>query len=300
MRELDLIYAGVNPRMVRALEGFRDSCRLYAEVYKKKVYRTWSLGEGEDAVVFLPGGMAHGEVWFPQMLALRGAFRSVAFSLPECKSLQEAAEGILYTLERMEARRIVPVGYSLGGLIAQIMMRIAPERVAGAGLCLTGAPSRELPEDAVAKWSLRRKSAWRMRLINFSTGGRMSMADNAFRGNCPPGQEEQLDFWRAFIEDSYCNHMYQKQFVNLNYIAQPELYAKKPFAPGDMAGWKGEVSILYSEGDKIYADEQPYLRALYPGAKPVDLGGDGQFAMLSHPEETNGEIEELARRSFSV
>lgn len=294
MREVELIYGGVNPRKVGELEAFRERSALYSEIHKKLVYRTWSLGEGEDAVVFLPGGMAHGEVWFPQMLDLRGTRRSIAFSLPECKSLDDAADGVLYTLGQMGVRRAVIVGYSLGGLIAQIMIRKQPSMIAGAALVLTGAPVRDLPDEICARWLLRRKQKLQTQLLNFNNATRMAMAEHVFRSNCPEELEIPMDFWRAFIEDSYCNHIYLKQYVNLNYVAQPALYKERPFAPGDTASWKGEMTILYSEDDKLYSKEYPYLFALYPDAKHVHLGDGGQFAMLVHRELLSREIEELA------
>ncbi len=298
MRELSLIYAGANPRMVGMLNAFRERTTAFSEVYRKRVYRTWSLGEGDEAVVFLPGGMAHGEVWFPQMLELRGIRRAVAFSLPECKSLEEAADGILFTLNQMGIGNIALVGYSLGGLIAQIILRKSPGRVVGAALCLTGAPSRDLPAAALERWKARRANAARMVFMNFNNAARMAMADNAFHSNCPEGMETQLDFWRAFIEDTYCNHMYKKQYVNLNYVAQPDLYAQRPFAPGDMEGWKGRVSIMYSGEDKLYAQEQDCLRALYPGAQLCDLGSGGQFAMLVNGTETSRAVLKLVEQCF--
>jgi pimeloyl-ACP methyl ester carboxylesterase len=296
MRALDLIYDGVNPRRVGELEAFRERTELRSEVFGRLVYNTWSLGEGDEAVVFLPGGIGHGEVWFPQMLALRNTCRTVTFSLPEVKTLETAADGVLAMLEAMGIRRIVVVGYSVGGLLAQVMLRRAPERIAGAMLCLTGAPSRDLPPEILNRWHARRKNYWRNHFISLNNSMRLNMAENAFKHNCPPGKEQALDFWRAFLEDSYCNHIYKKQFFNLNYLAQPNLYKAHPFAPGDIAGWKGEIAILYSEQDKMYWPEHEYLTALYPGARVVDLGEGGQFAMLLNEGTMTAEVEGMARR----
>lgn len=298
MRELELIYDGVNPGKVAQLEGFREQARLYSEVYKRLVYKTWSLGEGEDAVVFLPGGMGHGEVWFPQMLDVARERRAIALSLPECRSLHEAADGILFTLGQMGVRRAVVAGYSLGGLIAQLMARKDPESIPGMLLCLTGAPIKGLPADIAAKWVFRRKQRFSASVMNFNNAARMAMAEGVFHKNCPPGKEIEMDFWRAFIEDSYCNHIYLKQYVNLNYQAQPDLYKEGPFEPGDMAGRGVKVSILFSDGDDLYGPETPYLFELYPDARRVDLGGAGQFAMLVNGGQVTAEVEALADLCF--
>jgi|GEM_PF-1215597 len=310
MRELELIYEGVNPRKVGELEAFRDRAELRSEVYGGLVYKSWSLngtarseeesGREDEAVVFLPGGMAHGEVWFPQMLDIRSAHRSIAFSLPECTKLDRAAEGVLFSLEQMGVRRAVIVGYSMGGLVAQCMVRQNPQMMAGAVFALTGAPVPGLPQEVRTRWADRRKRKFRTQLLNLTNTTRMAMAENVFQSNCPEDMEREMDFWRAFIEDSYCNHLYLKQYVNLNYAAQPDLYKAAPFSPEDTAGWEGKITILHSENDALYAKEQPFLFDLYPQAKRVDIGKEGQFAMLAHREEVSREIAELADACLGV
>lgn len=297
MRSEELIYANVDGRAVGRLNAFRERSTRTSDVIDGLLYRTFSLGDGEEATVFLPGGMAHGEVWFPQALHLRSLCRAIVFSLPESKDMDQLADGIAQMIRQMGVKRAVLVGYSMGGLVAQVMARRHGDLVVGMGLISTGAPAKDLPASIVAKWVDRRKLAFRTSLMNFNNGARMSMAENAFQANCPEGMEQQLDFWRAFIEDTYCNHMYKKQFAHLNYVAVPELYKRQDFAPEDLKDWKGQVLIMDSDNDPVYVqEEREALRRLYPEAKTVVMGSEGQFSMLIHEEMVSEELEKLFLR----
>ena len=113
---------------------------------------------------------------------------------------------------------------------------------------------------------------------------------------CPEELQEGMQFWRAFISETYEHYVYKKQFVSLNCRALPDIYEKKPFYAGDMEGWTGKTLIMESEGDHYYKQrERELLRNLYPGARTEDIGPLGQFALMAREKENIALIRDFLR-----
>ena len=84
--------------------------------------------------------------WFPAYAALAGEFRVVSMDyrghgrgipLAGRFRLADCADDAVALATALDIDQVIPVGYSLGGPIAQLMWRRHPERVAGMVLCAT-------------------------------------------------------------------------------------------------------------------------------------------------------------------
>lgn len=105
-------------------------------------------------VVFLHGigGGARGFAQHVERLRARG-WPALAWDQPgyggketvEPYTLARVAQALLETLEREGIERCVPVGHSMGGMVAQELYALAPRRVAGLVLALTS-PAFGSPE----------------------------------------------------------------------------------------------------------------------------------------------------------
>lgn len=62
-------------------------------------------------------------------------------------TLARCVTDVLTAVDALGVDRFIPVGYSMGGLIAQLLWRTAPERIAGLVLCSTSANFRDTPAD---------------------------------------------------------------------------------------------------------------------------------------------------------
>lgn len=96
--------------------------------------------------------------WYPVMEALSKNYRLV---MPDLRwhgqgiraagsTLDDAAADVVAVADALEIERFVPVGYSMGSLIAQLMWRNHPERVSGLVLCATSSSFRLSNADKVA------------------------------------------------------------------------------------------------------------------------------------------------------
>jgi pimeloyl-ACP methyl ester carboxylesterase len=104
-------------------------------------------------VVFVHGAGGRGEVWLPQLAGLADVARLVAVDLPGhggsegrgCRSVDDYAAWLLALLAALGLERVVLVGHSMGGAIAQTVALAQPERLDGLVLVGTGARLRVLP-----------------------------------------------------------------------------------------------------------------------------------------------------------
>ena len=294
-RSFEEIYQIAPEPAVRRLLAFREKYPFRIIEKEGMIYHVWDTGNGygERAMVFLPSGMGHGEIWFPYLMDLGRDIRCIAFSLPECKHMQDFARQIHAILEDMGVKEIILVSTAIGGLIGQMFVRVYPLDTIGQVLCTCGAPCKELPDEDCLRWTARKGMALRYKLTPFEPM-RQSMGYQTFHQMCPEELQDSMTFWRAFISETYEHYVYKKQYINLNCVALPEIYAKKPFEIGDMDDWKGKTLILESSGDQYYGQrERKLLKKLYPGAQVEEIGDMGQFALMARESEIIARLREF-------
>jgi 3-oxoadipate enol-lactonase len=92
--------------------------------------------------------------WYSSFPALQRRFRVIAPDLrghghgPRAATrftLEDAVDDVIATADALGVDRFIPVGYSLGGPIAQLLWRRHPDRVAGIVMCATSASFRATP-----------------------------------------------------------------------------------------------------------------------------------------------------------
>ena len=108
-------------------------------------YRIHYVEEGSGFPVVLVHGLAGDHTaWAPQMAALRGRHRVVAFDnrgagrstqLDEPVSTQDLARDTLALMDALEVRQAHVVGRSMGGAVGQHLALLAPERVRSLVMC---------------------------------------------------------------------------------------------------------------------------------------------------------------------
>jgi pimeloyl-ACP methyl ester carboxylesterase len=283
-RSFEQIYAPAPKAAVGRLLAFRERCPSSYSEYGGRLYRTWDLNQGADGVpmVFLPSGLAHGEMWFPYMLELARYGRCIAFSYAEDEEPKALAQAYLEILSGMGVDRFVLIAQSVGGLVAQVIAAQAPQRVAGLLLALSGCPGEALSAAQSQHWINRRKMARRLRWSRFSSGERLGLADNMFEALCPEEYQEAQTFWMGYIEEVFDAYMYKAQYAAINSALVPAIYEQFEFTAKDFQSIS-QVCIFESQGDKTFGEqERAVLRGVFPQAQVHDVGPHGQFTLMLH------------------
>ena len=101
-------------------------------------YRDAAGPPGAATVLLIPGLMLTSDLnWFGSFAALATGFRVIAADVPGNGSLEDRADDLAALVRVLDLRGVVPVGYSMGGLIAQLLWHRHPRLVDGLVLCCT-------------------------------------------------------------------------------------------------------------------------------------------------------------------
>jgi len=283
-RSFEQIYAPAPRAAVGRLEAFRERCPSGYKEYGGRLYRTWDYLGASDGIpmVFLPSGLAHGEMWFAYMLELSRFGRCIAFSYAEDDDPEILANNYLNILTEMGVDRFILFGQSVGGLVAQCVAHAAPQRVAGLMLALSGCPGEALSAQVTQHWIDRRRLARRLRWSRFTPGERLDLADNMFEALCPEEYQDSQTFWMGFFEEVFESYMYKAQYAAINSALVPNIYDRYEFTAKDFESIQ-KVCILESGGDKTYGEhERGVLKSVFPQAQVHDVGENGQFTLMLH------------------
>jgi len=121
-------------------------------------------GPGDAPTLLLLHGLGASGLlnWFPAFGPLSERFRVVAMDLRghghglrsgSRYRLTDCADDAIALMDALEVERCIPVGYSLGGPVAQLMWRHHRDRVDGLVLCATSRNFRGKPHERWGYWS---------------------------------------------------------------------------------------------------------------------------------------------------
>lgn len=121
---------------------------------------------GAPALVLLHGLTASSDLnWFPSFEALGRSFRVVSYDhrgYGDCGdpgTLEDCADDAVAVADALGIDRLVAVGYSMGGAIAQLVWRRHPRRVRGLVLCATATVFRVTARERAKAAGLRASAA---------------------------------------------------------------------------------------------------------------------------------------------
>lgn len=99
---------------------------------------------GEPTILLLTGNMCDERMWAATRAALRG--RELAVRVPAESSIEAMAEACLGA----HPGTLVPIGFSMGAIVALAMADVAPDRIAALGL-IDANPGSDRPERAAVR-----------------------------------------------------------------------------------------------------------------------------------------------------
>jgi pimeloyl-ACP methyl ester carboxylesterase len=143
-------------------------------------------GRGNEVVLRLSGALGLAEFAFQQIQRFEPRFRVIAPDYPAVRSLAEMTAGLVAILDAERVERAHVIGGSFGGLLAQVLVRCARDRVASLVLSHTGAPDRSRRRVGLAIVAAMPEPLLR-RLLKARLGRTLDAAD---------------PFWRRYLDDA--------------------------------------------------------------------------------------------------
>lgn len=243
-------------------------------------FTVYSIGKGERTLLFLPGGTGRGGVFFRYMLGLESYGRILTVDYPNIDNIPGYVRGITEVLRQLSVPKADLLGYSFGGILAQVLVREYPDKFPKVLLNHTASVDREAPEDIVEQ-----------KKASFEQGLRMIQSVPAFVVGwinkrrikeilSGIGDSEQRKFWAEFMR-SKAKEKGKEASLSL-LMAMVDFAANYRFGPEDLTDYKGEIMIVESTADGAFSSiEKECVRRAHPFANVVTFRDHSHYALLT-------------------
>lgn len=234
-----------------------------------------ACGRGEKTILFLPGAFLRADMWFYPIGALESGFRILApdTNMFSGLSARQALDALPHLLAAEGVEKVMLVGFSAGGGLAQIFLQEHPERVSEVVFSHTG-----VIELRPGLESQLRRLTWLVKILPLAISRCILLQKTG-------GKAPASSLWRAF-HAAYFRESSAAITKDLlirfleNGLALRRDYCYQPLP----LTWAGRVLILGSLDDSVTLPSLEKLKARYPGAKIHLFNEGGHHTFMLYPE----------------
>ncbi|HYJ78102.1 MAG TPA: alpha/beta hydrolase [Longimicrobiaceae bacterium] len=229
-----------------------------------------------EVLLVLPGALGAIDLAGAVLDGLAGDRRVVALAYPAVPTMTALCDGIVGLLDRLAISRADVLGSSLGGYVAQCLVRRHPDRVGHLVLSHTFVLG---PRDARRFRLANRISAWIPAPL-FRALLRVRLR-SVLRPLARAGRREDVD---ALLRSAAVGSLTAATVARFNDWMMEGALAF-PITPHDLAGHGGGVMIIESGDDPVIRPrDRAALRAAYPAARVCTFRGGGHATSLVMPD----------------
>lgn len=250
-----------------------------------------SGGQGEETLVLLTGGGNSSEAFFQIMTAFEPAYRVLALRYPCVDTVAQLVEGVAAILDAEHVQKAHLLGESLGGMVAQCLVRRYPERVETLILASTAAPAKDLAP------YMRRQE----KLVAFLPVGLVRWGGARRIANLLTTLPTvEAIFWSALMKEQIARYVTKAWLVS-QYRLLTDYYENYRFTPDDLAGWPGAILILRADDDTLIRRLAPVpLTTYYPQASVRTFHNANHLAMITKQDEFIAAVKQFLAQQHLV
>lgn len=284
------IYAKVPPEQVARLKKFRLIHPYKQLTIGETKWQYISCGQGEQALLLLPGALSVGESVFPFIEAFENEYRIIAPSYALALTMSGLCGGIAEILQTEGLNQIHVLGGSYGGLVAQYFARRHPAKVRSLVLSHTFVLT---PKLAKPLWMAGKLFPALPKKI-FAPILRLRL-NKMLVSTLRAANHPETEFWRAYLNEAIASDLLKEVFIHQNNCLL-ELARQPQFTPDDLKEWPGRVLIIESEDDPaIKARDRALLRSTYPNAQVHTFSDAGHASSILKRDEVFSIIRSFLR-----
>jgi pimeloyl-ACP methyl ester carboxylesterase len=238
-------------------------------------WRYIACGQGDKALLFLPGGFLKADMWFHPILTLEKTHRIIApdsFTLQGTFAMADVCDAIVQILDAEGIEKATAIGISAGGGVAQFLQQTHPERVAHLVFSHCG-----VIEGGEEKGTKRTLQLVKM-LPLFIT---RRVLTRRTTGNVPLSSD-WIAFHNTYFREA-SSRVNKEMFVRF-IQASLEMRRDFVFKPETLKSWPGEILILSSKDDQLSIGSLEKLQARYPRARTHIFEQGGHHTFMFFPE----------------
>ena len=273
----DEIYENAPAEQKQLLQDFRAN-HPYKELDVGGTrWRYIACGQGDKALLFLPGGFLAADMYFHAVLALEETHRIIvpdSYTLQGTFNMDDVCRAIVHILDAEGVEKATVIGLSAGGGIAQYFIQEYPERVEHLVLSHCGIVER----DAEAASKLKKMHSL-VKILPLFVTRRIVLKMTA--GHVPPSSK-WVEFHNAYFREA-SSRINKTMFVRF-LEGSMEVRGRFVFKPEVLESWAGETLILASKDDQAAFASLGKLQARYPRAKTHLFEEGGHHTFMFFPE----------------
>ncbi len=289
----DEIYKDVPDEQRRHLQEFRAN-HPYRELdVDGTPWRYFACGQGDKALLFLPGGFLAADMYFHAALALEKAYRIIvpdSYTLQGTFNVDDVCRAIVQILDAEGVDKATVIGLSAGGGVAQYFIQEHPERVEHLVLSHCGILERDTEAESKLK-----KMLTLVKILPLFVIRGILMRRTA--GHAPPSSK-WIEFHNAFFREA-ASRVNKTMFVRFLEGAM-ETRRSFVFKPEVLESWPGETLILSSKDDKAAFASLGKLQAGYPRAQTHLFEEGGHHTFMFFPEAYTAALKEFVDRRETI
>jgi pimeloyl-ACP methyl ester carboxylesterase len=270
----DKLYEKVPADQVARLIDFRRTHPVKHLVIGDAHWEYIACGQGEQALLLLPGALSIGESVFPLISALENQYRIIAPSYALTLTMAGLCDGIASILKTEGLGRIHVLGGSYGGLVAQYLIRRHPDRLRSLVLSHTFVLT---PKYAKPLWITGKLFSTLPRGV-FVPLLKLRLNKILLSKLRKTGHPEH-QFWRAYLNEAIASDLLKEVFIHQNNCLL-ECMQQPQFSSADLKDWQGKILIIESDDDVISATDRERLRNTYPQAEVHTFHGAGHASSI--------------------
>jgi pimeloyl-ACP methyl ester carboxylesterase len=243
---------------------------------------------GEPGVLLLPGLLGDAESLWQQIEDFERDHRVISLTYPDSPAVDVQLAAISRALDEQGVEKVVAVGQTLGGFLAQAWAREHPERTVGLALVHASLPSPRLAARLRRDLALMRLVPWPLLRGYLARALRKMIRGLA---SDPSVEPEQARVVSEHLRERFAGRL-DKRRVLARYGLMANLHAGRAPSPEEGGRLAGRVLILHSESN-VFARQLDRLKEVYPGARSAVMGRGHNLSLLIKPRESNRRIREL-------
>lgn len=214
-------------------------------------------GQGDDALVLLPGAVGRAETAWQLILALAEKRRVLVPSYPPVTTMAALTDGIAGLMQHEGIPTAAVMGGSYGGFVAQVFVRRFPAQTRSLILSHTAYPdpARGAQVNGVARWFPILPMSMLRSVYKRSTSGLL------------PEEHPETVLVNAQYDHIVDVEMSKKDLVGM-YRRIADFDTRYAFASSDLASWAGRVLLIFADDDPGTPEAvRAQMELLYAGAQ---------------------------------
>ncbi|WP_229736654.1 alpha/beta fold hydrolase [Bizionia arctica] len=264
-----------------------DVSQLLKEFYKKPTktisvngldWTYYTSGKGSNTILFIHGMGGAYDLWWQQLALFEKDYKVISFSLPDAiTNLEDTRKGIEGILANEDVNRFNVVGTSMGGYIAQYLVKTMPNRVKKAVFGNTFPPNDEIAKENQTKNNI-------IPLLPEILIG--YFRDKSLKEKLLPAANNN-PVLTAFLPSLPFT---KKQFINRYYVVID------PFTINPNSSLIKQIPKLIIESDNdplISLNLQKELKELYPNAEVFTFHNEGHFPYINAADAYNQTLKQF-------